>query len=469
MGSQERQGIEMTDDVFSSIQTMEQWYIKILDSINNGILVSDRELVVHYINAEYTRITGVAYDEIVGRTLTEVRPGAVLPQVIRTGKALMGVYRKAGDIEYVADVAPIMVNGVIAGAVSVVKDITEVRKLSQEIQKFTKKNNQLKNLVDRMYKAKYTFEDIIGNSSAIAETIRVAKLVARGEADVLIGGESGTGKEVFAQAIHNASNRAAGPFVAVNCATIAPTLIESELFGYEEGAFTGAKKGGHPGMFETASGGTIFLDEIAELSLEMQAKLLRVLQERLVRRVGETNEIPIDVRVISATNKDLEAMVKANTFRQDLYYRLNVLSIFLPPLRERGGDVAVMSKKFLHSQERIWGRRFWMDDEAKAALLQHEWPGNVRELKNVIEYAINMCENDCITPLQLPKWLTRDIKTSKAVTARLEDLVRDFERKTIMEMLNQKGTSTEIKRQIAAQLGISMATLYNKLKVDDGP
>ncbi|MBP2651691.1 MAG: modulated sigma54 specific transcriptional regulator, Fis family, partial [Firmicutes bacterium] len=161
MGSQERQGIEMTDDVFSSIQTMEQWYIKILDSINNGILVSDRELVVHYINAEYTRITGVAYDEIVGRTLTEVRPGAVLPQVIRTGKALMGVYRKAGDIEYVADVAPIMVNGVIAGAVSVVKDITEVRKLSQEIQKFTKKNNQLKNLVDRMYKAKYTFEDII--------------------------------------------------------------------------------------------------------------------------------------------------------------------------------------------------------------------------------------------------------------------------------------------------------------------
>ncbi|MBP2643701.1 MAG: modulated sigma54 specific transcriptional regulator, Fis family [Firmicutes bacterium] len=463
MGQKERK-TWASNEAVSPVQAMDQWYIKILDSINNGILVSDQELVVRYINEEYTRITGVKYDDIVGGKLTEVRPGAVLPQVIATGEALLGVYRKAGDIEYVVDVAPIFVDGAIVGAVSVVKDITEVRKLSEEIQKFTKRNKLLKTMVDRLYKAKYTFDEIIGNSPVLTETVRVAKLVARGEADVLLSGESGTGKEVFAQAIHNASSRSTGPFVAVNCATIASTLMESELFGYEEGAFTGAKKGGRQGLFESASGGTIFLDEVAELSLELQAKLLRVLQERSVRRVGETSEIPIDVRVISATNKDLEAMVKANTFRQDLYYRLNVLSIYLPPLRERGSDIVVMGEHFLRSEERIWGRKFRVSQEARAALLTHEWPGNVRELKNVIEYAVNMCEGDSITLAQLPKWLTRNMLLPELPGVRLEELVRDFERNTIMEMLNSKGTSTKAKRKIAAELGISMATLYNKIK-----
>ena len=461
---EKRAHFNAANDIASPVKTMDQWYINILDSINNGILVSDQELVVQYINEAYTRITGVKYDDIVGKKLTEVRPGAVLPQVIATGEALLGVYRKAGDNEYVVDIAPIFVDGVIAGAVSVVKDITEVRKLSEEIQKFTKRNKQLKTMVDRLYQAKYTFNEIIGNSTVIAETIRVAKLVARGGADVLLSGESGTGKEVFAQAIHNASSRSTGPFVAVNCATIASTLMESELFGYEEGAFTGAKKGGRVGLFESASGGTIFLDEVAEMSLELQAKLLRVLQERSVRRVGESSEVPIDVRVISATNKDLEAMVKANTFRQDLYYRLNVLNIYLPPLRERCGDIMVMSEHFLRSEERIWGRKFRMDTEAKEALSRHEWPGNVRELKNVIEYAVNMCEGDSITLAQLPKWLTRNMSQPKLSGVRLEELVRDFERNTIMELLNRQGTSIETKRKIAAELGISLATLYNKIK-----
>ncbi|MBP2655531.1 MAG: modulated sigma54 specific transcriptional regulator, Fis family [Firmicutes bacterium] len=463
MNLDEHNDSDKAQDVFSSIQTTEQWYIQVLDSINNGILVADQNMLVRYINAEYTRITGVIYEQIVGKILTDVRPGAMLPQVVEDGKPLVGVYRKEGDIEYVVDMAPIVVKGGIIGAVSVVKDITEVRRLSQEIQKVTKKTDHLKTMVDHMYKAKYIFADIIGNSEAIAETIRVAKLVARGEADVLLSGESGTGKEVFAQAIHNSSSRASGPFVAVNCATIAPTLIESELFGYEEGAFTGAKKGGRPGLFETASGGTIFLDEIAELSLETQAKLLRVLQERAVRRVGETNEIPIDVRVISATNRDLDSMVRANSFRQDLYYRLNVLSIFLPPLRERGSDIAVMGQVFLRSHERILGRSFRLDSDTKLALLQHEWPGNVRELKNVIEYAINMCEDGYITPQHLPKWLKSDNRQQKPSTS-LAKLVQEFERKTIFEMIDKYGATTTAKRQIAEELNISVATLYNKIK-----
>ncbi|GMA98496.1 sigma 54-interacting transcriptional regulator [Pelosinus sp. IPA-1] len=462
-------GQDNVDDlknVLSSPESAEKWYIQILNSINNGILVTDEQLVVRYINSEYTRITNVKEDEIIGFHLLKVRPGALLPQVVTTGKPLLGQYRREGEVEYIVDMAPIIVEGNIVGGVSVVKDITEVRRLSEEVKKIAKKTGRLKTMVDRIYKAKYTFDDIIGNSIPMNEAIRVAKRAAQGEADILITGESGTGKELFAQAIHNASNRQMGPFVALNCAAIAPSLIESELFGYEEGAFTGAKKGGRIGLFEIASGGTIFLDEIAELSLEVQAKLLRVLQERSIRRIGETSEVSIDIRVMAATNKDLYRMVQEGKFRADVYYRLNVLNVHLPPLKERGFDITLLANNFFQFYFRKIGKSFEVDKKVMEVLLQYSWSGNVRELRNVIEYAVNMCdENDIITILHLPKWFKIDDERQRIPTSSLAEMVQDFERRTIKNAIQHYGSSVEAKQRIAKELGISVATLYNKIKI----
>lgn len=456
-------------NVFASPEYAEKWYIQILNSINNGILVTDDQLIVRYVNAQYTRITSVKEKEIMGKNLSKVRPGAMLPQVIKTGEALVGVYRRVGDTEYIVDMAPIIVEGTIIGGVSVVKDITEVRRLSEEVKIFAKKTGRLKTMVDRIYKAKYTFNDIVGNSSSIQEAVRVARRAAQGDADILITGESGTGKELFAQAIHNASNRGSGPFVALNCAAIAPTLIESELFGYEEGAFTGAKKGGRVGLFEIASGGTIFLDEIAELSMEVQAKLLRVLQERSIRRVGETSEVSVDIRVMAATNKDLYQMVQEGKFRADVYYRLNVLNVHLPPLNERGQDIILLANKFFQYYFQKIGRKFEVDKEMLKALLHYSWSGNVRELRNVIEYAVNMCEDNIITTLHLPKWFKIDDNNSRNSTDSLTHMVQEFERRTIQNAIEHYGTSVEAKQRIAKELGISVATLYNKIKVVKTP
>ena len=456
-------------NVFASPEYAEKWYIQILNSINNGILVTDDQLIVRYVNAQYTRITSVKEKEIMGKNLSEIRPGAMLPQVIKTGEALVGVYRRVGDTEYIVDMAPIIVEGTIIGGVSVVKDITEVRRLSEEVKIFAKKTGRLKTMVDRIYKAKYTFDDIVGNSRSIQEAVRVARRAAQGDADILITGESGTGKELFAQAIHNASNRGSGPFVALNCAAIAPTLIESELFGYEEGAFTGAKKGGRVGLFEIASGGTIFLDEIAELSMEVQAKLLRVLQERSIRRVGETSEVSVDIRVMAATNKDLYQMVQEGKFRADVYYRLNVLNVHLPPLNERGQDIILLANKFFQYYFQKIGRKFEVDKEMLKALLHYSWSGNVRELRNVIEYAVNMCEDNVITTLHLPKWFKIDDTNSRKSTDSLIHMVQEFERRTIQNAIEHYGTSVEAKQRIAKELGISVATLYNKIKVVKTP
>ena len=465
-------GHDKVDDfknIFSSSECVEKWYIQILNSINNGILVMDNQLIVRYVNSEYTRITSVKEEEILGHNLIEIRPGAMLPQVLTTGEPLVGQYRREGEVEYVVDMAPIIVDGNIIGGVSVVKDITEVRRLSVEIEKIAKKTGRLKTLVDRIYKAKYTFNDIIGNSVSMNETIRVAKRAAQGNADILITGESGTGKELFVQAIHNASNRGMGPFVALNCAAIAPSLIESELFGYEEGSFTGAKKGGRVGLFEIASGGTIFLDEIAELSLEVQAKLLRVLQERSIRRIGETSEVSIDIRVMAATNKDLYQMVQQGKFRADVYYRLNVLNVHLPPLAERGLDITLLANNFFQFYFQKIGKNFEVDRNMMEAFLRYPWPGNVRELRNVIEYAVNMCEDNFITLLHLPKWFKIDDKQQRIPISSLTEMVQEFERRTIQNAIQLFGSSVESKQRIAKELGISVATLYNKIKIVEMP
>ena len=459
-GDRNLEGLEW---LFSSPQQSEQWFFGILDSVYNGVLITDERSIVRYINPEYTRITGVTKEQIIGRQLSDVRPGAILPQVVRNGKPMGGVYRREGDVEYVVDMAPIFVNGQLAGGISIVKDITEVRRLSKEIAQHEKRAIRLKSMVEHAFRAKYRFDDVVGSSPLIARAIDFARKIAAGDTDVLISGDSGTGKEVFAQAIHNASKRAQGPFVAVNCASLTPTLLESELFGYEDGAFTGARKGGKSGMFEVADGGTIFLDEIGELTVEAQAKLLRVLQERSVRKIGEATEIPLNVRVITASNRDLRVMMKEGRLREDLFYRLNVVNIQLPSLRERGGDSCLLADHILGQFARKAGRAMRFSAEVYDIFRRYDWPGNVRELRNAVEFAANVCEGGLVTSLHLPPVLLIEAGGSPAGRT-LADFVRDTERQVLMNSLQGAGFTVEDKRRVAKQLGISLATLYNKIK-----
>lgn len=455
--------IDNLKDVLESHESTIKWLLSILDSINNGVMIVDNALIVRYLNPEYTRITGVTRELIIDRPLREVRPGAKLPDVIRSGRPLTGVFRREGDIEYVVDLAPIVLDGKIKGGVAIFKDITEVERLSKELQRVVRQSDRLKTVVRHTYQAKYTFDDIIGASEDIRKVIDLAKRFVRGDNDILITGESGTGKEVFAQAIHNAGDHAAGPFVTVNCAALSPTLLESELFGYMDGAFTGARKGGKVGFFEIADGGTIFLDEIAELNPEMQGRFLRVLQERTIRRLGDTQETPIDVRVITATNRDLSRMVADNSFRLDLYYRLSVLNIHIPPLRDRNIDVRVLADHFLAQCGKKIIRDLEFAPEVYERFSKYSWPGNVRELIHAVEFAVQMADNSVIQQHHLPRTLNPGPMPDGLHAGKLSELVREFERKVILGKLKYYGKSMEGKKSIARDLGISKATLYNKI------
>jgi sigma-54 dependent transcriptional regulator, acetoin dehydrogenase operon transcriptional activator AcoR len=295
-----------------------------------------------------------------------------------------------------------------------------------------------------------------------------ARKAARGFANVLLLGPSGVGKEVFAQSIHNASTRADGPFIAINCAALPRDLIESELFGYAPGSFTGAHREGRPGKFEAASGGTIFLDEISELPIDVQAKLLRVLQEREVVRVGETKGIPIDVRVISASNRDLAEMIQAKEFREDLYYRCHVIGIDLPALAERPEDISVLANHFLRKYSQLLGKKiFAIEENALVALLAYEWPGNVRELENLIERLVNMIDVEAISFEDLPKTITKTrlvVSLDDKARVASDEVVRplvDVEREALAEALRICQFNVT---EAARRLGVAKPTMYAKIK-----
>ncbi|MBO8168211.1 MAG: sigma-54-dependent Fis family transcriptional regulator [Thermoanaerobacteraceae bacterium] len=319
------------------------------------------------------------------------------------------------------------------------------------------------------YEARYTFERIISRSEIMKNLVNQARKVARSNSPALLLGESGTGKELVAQAIHNASSRADGPFIAVNCGAVPRDLIEAELFGYEEGAFTGARKGGAAGKFELAQGGTLFLDEIGDMPLEVQAVLLRVLQEKQFTRVGGHRMIPLDVRIIAATNKDLFQLVQEGKFRLDLYYRINVLSLKLPPLRERLEDIEPLVHHFL-AQFKAGAQR--QDVKLSPAVMEifkkYTWPGNIRELINVIERAVTMVDEDIIMPYHLPEEILKQCRADGAGNGDLKTInisggrnLRDIERESIEKALAACAGNVS---QAAKKLGIGRTTLYRKMK-----
>ena len=314
---------------------------------------------------------------------------------------------------------------------------------------------------DAAMTAQHTFEDILGASPDILAAIARARRFATARQPVLIQGETGTGKELFAQSIHNASDRRDGPFVAINCANFNANTLESELFGYVEGAFTGAKKGGKMGLFEAANGGTLFLDEVSEMDYSLQAKLLRAIQEGRIRPVGGVEEIEVDVRLISASNADLQAYIEEGKFRRDLYYRLSTFQIHIPPLRERRNDIPALTQVILQELSQKLKRPITITQEALGCLTAHDWPGNVRELRNVLEFSAYLSDNGAIVRQSLPEHIARPAAARQEIS--LAQRVREFERGEIRKLLLQNGSDLAGKKRTAQQLGISLATLYNKL------
>ena len=358
-----------------------------LQSMREGVLMIDTEARIIFVNQSYLDFVKKTADEIMGRPLREVRPGARLPEVLVTGQPILHAPRmEENDDIYFVNMYPVFLNGAVAGGLSVVTFIRDAYDFRTELEAYEKRNKQVLRRVNKANSTRYTFDSIV----AVGENVKAVKSLARRaaatDAAVLLASESGTGKELYAQAIHNASPRSREVFVAINCANFNANTLESELFGYVEGAFTGAKRGGKIGLFEAASGGTLFLDEVSEMDLGLQAKLLRVIQSKEIRRVGGTQDIPLDIRYIAATNRNLKQCVAEGTFRQDLYYRLRVIPIDIPPLRERRADIGPLCKYFAQRFNERYHTEYTFTDRELALLEGYSWPGNVRELENVIEY-----------------------------------------------------------------------------------
>lgn len=441
----------------------------IINATQDAISVVDQNGLGVMINPAYTKITGLSEKDVIGKPATvDIAEGeSIHMQVLKTKKPIKGALMKVGPArkEVLVNAAPIIVNGELKGSVGVIHDMSEIAKLSDELK-------NAKNII-RSLEAKYTFEDIIGSDSLIAAAIDKAKKAAEIPITVLLRGESGTGKEIFAHAIHNDSERKFNKFVRVNCSAIPETLLESELFGYEEGAFTGAKKGGKKGFFEEANEGTIFLDEIGEIPHNTQTKLLRVLQEKEIVRVGGTKPKNIDVRIIAATNIDLEEAIESGKFRADLYYRLNVLPILIPPLRLRKGDIYDLSIFFIKKFNQQYGRNIRdITPAAVEKLKKYDWPGNVRELDNFIGRAIiNMKTNDTVIQANhLPK-IERFSETAnnpdvqresrENISMALSNIVEKAEKAHIAKVMKECGNN---KTKAAKLMNISLRSLYYKLE-----
>ncbi len=432
----------------------------IVNNIREGIIAVNQDGIISYINTSAERILGLTSDNISGKPLQKVFPSSPLVDVLQTGRKCFSkkvLYKfNKNTVSVVSSAYPIKIGEEIVGAVESFSSVYEVQKIAH--------------LTSPQIET--SFDDILGNSNILRNIKEKAAKVAAGSSTVLISGESGTGKELFARAIHHESPRSGEPFISINCSAIPDSLLESELFGYEGGAFTGAKQGGKPGKFELANGGTIFLDEIGEMPLYLQSKLLRVLQEKKIERLGGLKTVSIDARVIAATNKDLSKAITDGEFRFDLYYRLNVIPLRLPTLRERMEDLPCLMKFFLEKYNRILDKKFQeFSSDAYNILIKWSWPGNVRELENVIEYACNLESTFQITANSLPEKIQYQQKQQFSLNESYENLaeklneyIKEAERQILIEGLKRFGGSVKGKEKLAENMDISRATLYRKLK-----
>lgn len=448
----------LTVDQIRQERIASQMYRTIIDSSREGVLYVDAKGTVRVRNQAVRQMNGDI--RLMNRPLKQALPYLypMFRSVLQSGQEESGRIIAVPDTKTTVSVrcTPVIANREISGAVINLSDITMIQELESRIRR---------KLSERGHQARHTFDDIVHKSAAIDRTIETARRYAASDSNVIIVGETGTGKELFAQSIHNSSSRKNGPFVAVNCAALTESLLESELFGYVEGAFTGTSRGGRMGLFEQAHGGTLFLDEIGEVSLSTQTRLLRVLQERQVRRIGDNKVIDVNVRIISATNKSIARLSEQGLFRPDLAYRLDVLRLFLPPLRERKGDAELL---FLHMLK-VCSRESRsplprLDPDALPLLRKYPFPGNVRELRNIAERACALKDGGRITRQELQEALyPRDLEDEGVPGLSLppDAIPASNEPERLRRALEQCGGN---KTKAARMLGIDRSTLWRKLK-----
>lgn len=427
----------------------------ILDSINEGVFTIDPQWRITSFNRAAERITGVNRKEALGRPCWDVFRASIcekacpLRQTVKTGKPIFN--RMAHIISETGERIPIRIgtallkdsDGRMVGGVETFQDLSQVEELRKELE------------------SRYSFEDIIGHSPMMMDLFRLIPPIADSDSSVLIEGASGTGKELFARAIHNLSPRRDKPFVAVNCGALPDTLLESELFGYKAGAFTDARRD-KPGRFALANNGTLFLDEIGDISPAMQVRLLRVLQEHCIEPLGSIESLPVNVRILAATNKNLADLVKKGTFREDLFYRIRVIHLQIPNLNQRREDIPLLVNHFITRFNRLYNRQVaGVSHEVLARLMEHGFPGNVRELENILEHGFVLCRGEMIQMQCLPPEL-RVIDSPASKNLSSVETLKSMEEKLICETLQRhKGN----RKQTAQDLGIDTSTLYRKIKL----
>ncbi|WP_029918028.1 sigma-54-dependent Fis family transcriptional regulator [Pelobacter seleniigenes] len=419
----------------------------VLDYAYDGVVSVNAEGRITIFNPVAEKVTQRTATEAVGMPIDSIWPELALDRVLNSGREDLGHLLTVNNEHVVCNKVPIRVNKQVVGAVVTFQDATKLQQLEARVRR---------RLFATGHVAGHRFADIIGNSARMQKSIALARDFAGTDAAILIQGETGTGKEIFAQSIHNASSRSQGPFVALNCAALPAQILESELFGYVGGAFTGASQKGKAGLFEIAHGGTLFLDEIAEMEYRTQGKLLRVLQEKKVMRLGSDRVTPVDVRIVAATNRALKSLVNENKFRADLYYRLNVLQLRLYPLRERSEDIAPLAHFFLARHAEKMNRKLQFSSAALQELTRQRWPGNVRELQNIIERILATLKGSTIDTEMVQQHL-EDLHEENEIQAQI--------RQDEMEEIRQALALTRGKHAEAARiLGISRSTLWRKLK-----
>lgn len=441
--------------MFHDLQVYSQQLQAMMESVPTAILAIDQNGVITHCNRNAAALMKSRMEDLAGLHLSQVWPQSSMLTVLFSGEGYKDKEEEFSlpghgeNAQFVVTSTPIVAGSKVVGVVATFKHIADVHRLAYDI---THRQRA------------YTFTDIMSTSPSLQGLCHKAQQVAGTDSTILITGESGTGKDLLARAIHHASKRREGPFIAVNCGAIPDSLLESELFGYESGAFTGAQRGGKAGKFELASGGTIFLDEMGDLPLHLQVKLLHVLQHRVVERVGGRRPIPVDVRVIAATNRDLEQMVRDGEFRADLYFRLGVIPLHIPPLRDRPADIPMLMDHILDKHTRRMGRGPRGYSQAVYGLfLRYDWPGNVRELENAVEYAVHMEKGPEIQLSSLPPRLVQEVAPNGPHARSLKEMLVAYERRILAQMLQRYGHTVRGKDRIAMELGLSRATLYRRL------
>lgn len=441
----------------------------ILDELEEAVVAVDMDGMIFYANPAYTRILGVPVGKILGKNLNIIENGANLLEVLRTGNPITRERQLIKTVQRYVSVRmfPLVIEGQMAGATSVFRDITEINQLSFELERASQMAAEYNKQIEAQMLLNQN--NIIGESRIFINSVMKATAVAATDATVLLRGENGVGKEVFTRLLHQNSTRKDKPFVAMNCAAVPESLIESELFGYEEGSFTGAKRGGQLGKFQLAEGGTLFLDEIGDMPQSMQAKLLRVLQEGEIEKIGRQGSVAIDVRLIAATNQPLEQMIEEGRFRKDLFYRLNVVPIEIPPLRMREYDVILLAVHYLEQYNRKYGKQVKIAEEVYQLFLKYDWPGNIRELQNILESCVVLCSCGTIQVQDMPDYISQKerkeidskfVQCSVPLPERLDDVVALYERASIIAALEKCGQNRSAAIEL---LGISRRTFYRKV------